>query len=85
MSAKKEVIHNFKSCEPFAEIDHVRFEDTRKDAENQVKSASLITQAIEAAEAEGNDELVSDLLRVKQVEAWRRHNQRILELTELID
>jgi hypothetical protein len=69
MSAKKEVIHNFKSCEPFADwlnravavmdrqksevvrccillalpsicansslIDHVRFEDTRKDIECQ--------------------------------------------------
>jgi hypothetical protein len=46
-------------------------------------SAQLVTEAIRAAEAEGNESLVLDLLRVKQAEAWRRHNRRIDELTEL--
>lgn len=55
--------------------------------ENQAKSirlissALLVTEAIRAAEAEGKEELVVDLLRAKQCQAWREHNQRIVELT----
>ncbi len=44
-------------------------------------SIFLLDQAIAAAEAEGNAELVADLLRVKRDDQWRRYNQRLLELT----
>lgn len=42
-----------------------------------MNSASLINMAIRVAEDEGNDSLVSDLLRVKQNEARRKYIQRL--------
>lgn len=46
-------------------------------------SAWHLTRAIEAAEVEKNDDLVAELLRIKQVEAWRRRNRSIIELSEM--
>lgn len=42
----------------------------------------LLSQAIEAAEAEGRVELVRDLLKAKQYEDWRHYNARIIEMSE---
>jgi hypothetical protein len=46
------------------------------------RSALLLNAAIAAAEGEGNCGLVTDLLRVKQRDARRKHNQRICDLYE---
>jgi len=42
----------------------------------------LLSQAIEAAEAEGRAELVKDLLLARQYENWRGYNARIMEISE---
>lgn len=59
--------------------------ETKAKSTRLISSALLLTEAIAAAEAEGNEALVIDLLRAKQYQAWRDHNQRIMELNETVD